>query len=535
MLVEWNENREVSIGMEDRQDQRRRVDWQEVLRESTWLTIAWEWLQTLLARAVDLVLWVTMVFSCYQLIPGAPQAPGGVSTFMFIMQFIALDIGGLSMNRLAQKQGLDRWAYARVVAYILIGITLITISYAGIQHAVSMPADVTGWIEAILVIARSIMTVLYGQAMHSLKEEEETTSRRLEELETEVPGLREQASTVQQQMSSVQSRVSTLQDELDRAGREVSSLREQLDGEKRRSAEMQRELETGHGDTAALRRDLGAATIQVETLQAQLEGKKKELAGLREILESGQDWQESRVRGVVETEQQRVAALQQQLLSEQNVAVGLRKQLNAAVLDSDGLRRQLEAKVQALESFQAGLNGEQQAVVALRQKLGDEQNVVEGLRVELGSMRVEMRALQEGLSAKGQELQRVKDSLDGEIQRVSALTQQLVTEKDRVSTLRQKLDTQRAGQVSTVQNSGQGKVDSKVLQLDTTRRRSGQDADGMLAEQIRLLLLAEPGLSGRAIAARLQCSPTTASRWKQHFEKGGQDSQDPDGIECVNE
>ena len=45
------------------------------LKESTWITASWEWLQKLLGRAVDAVLWTTMIFAGYQLIPGAPPAP----------------------------------------------------------------------------------------------------------------------------------------------------------------------------------------------------------------------------------------------------------------------------------------------------------------------------------------------------------------------------------------------------------------------------------------------------------------------------
>jgi hypothetical protein len=173
--------------MPQQQQQQEELDWKAILRESTWLTAVWEWLQTLLGRAVDLVLWVTMIFSCYQLIPGATQPPASVSTFMFVLQFIALDVGGMSLNRLAQQQGLDRWAYSRVIAYILIGITLITISYAGMEHAVTIDASVTNWIEVLLVIARSVMTVLYGQAIHALKVADQSLRDRLTELETLVP------------------------------------------------------------------------------------------------------------------------------------------------------------------------------------------------------------------------------------------------------------------------------------------------------------------------------------------------------------
>jgi hypothetical protein len=54
--------------------------------------------------------------------------------------------------------------------------------------------------------------------------------------------------------------------------------------------------------------------------------------------------------------------------------------------------------------------------------------------------------------------------------------------------------------------------------LDT--RKNGQEAqDNAIAEQIRSLLKEEPGLSGRAIAARIGCSPTTASAWKKTIEQ----------------
>jgi hypothetical protein len=240
--------------MAQQQQQQEELDWKTILQESTWLTAVWEWLQKLLGRAVDLVLWVTMVFSCYQLIPGAPQPAPSVSTTMFILQFIALDVGGLSLDRLAQQQGLDRFAYSRVIAYILIGITLVTISYAGIEHAVKIDASVTNWIEVLLVIARSVMTVLYGRAIHALKEADRHLRERLAELEELVPTLRSHLSTEQQQvsslrqhLSSVQQQVSSLEHELDSRQYEVDTLRHQLDTGQQQVSSLQQELDTGQG------------------------------------------------------------------------------------------------------------------------------------------------------------------------------------------------------------------------------------------------------------------------------------------------
>ncbi len=434
-------------------------NWQERLKDSSWVTIGWEWLQVLLGRSVDFVLWTTMIFSCYQLIPGPPQAPAGVSTFMFILQFIALDIGGLGLNRLAQQQGLSRWAYARVVAYILIGITLVTISYAGIEHAVTVPLEITGWIEAMLVIARSIMTVLYGQAIHSLKAQEQSMRDHLAELEEQATLQQQQLDSGQQEVSSLRVQLDTLQQQAFSGQQEVSTLRVQLDSEQGKVSSLQEQLDSGQRDTSALRTQLNVAHVEVDTLRAQLDGKKQELESLRETVSSGQEWQESRVRRMLETEQQRVSDLQQQLTDEQNAVVGLRRELNAALVEADRLRTQVEVKQREVEGVQAVLKTEQQ---------------------EASSLRVQLNTLQQQASSSGVQL----DS----------------------------------------PSSGQAKVDTgqrgKVVRLDMSRpRKSGQDAaEHAMAEQVRELLTAEPGLSGRALAARLGCSPTTAAKWKGIIE-----------------
>jgi hypothetical protein len=92
------------------------------LRDSSWVTITWEWLQSLLGRAVDFVLWVTMIFACYQLIPGAPVPPKMLSIWMFVLQFIALDIGGLGLRQLAQRHGLAKDAFTFKIANACIAV-----------------------------------------------------------------------------------------------------------------------------------------------------------------------------------------------------------------------------------------------------------------------------------------------------------------------------------------------------------------------------------------------------------------------------
>ena len=362
--------------------------WKDMLKDSSWVTIAWEWLQSLLGRTVDFILWVTMIFACYQLIPGAPMPAAGVSVFMFVLQFIALDIGGMSLNQIGQRHGLDRWSYTRVVAYVCISVTLVTIIFAGIQHATEVKPDVTKWVEITLVIARSVLTVLYGQAVKAIKTIEQTEDDRVATLEEEVSTLLGQLDTQQKRVSSGQQEASNLRAQLDSKQKEVSRL-----------------------------------SVQLDILQTQLDAKQQELGSIKETFTSGQQWQEQRAQQLLGAEQRRVSTLQEQLDTQQ-------------------------------------------------EKM---------LRVQ---------------------------------QEASNLRLQLMTERAKISTFQEQLDSKKLPAIqhrlSSVQSTG--------VQLDT--RKNGQETqDNEIAERVRSLLKEEPGLSGRAIAARIGCSPTTASTWKKAIEQ----------------
>ena len=229
--------------------QQRPYSWKERLKDSSWVTVAWDWFMTFLGRVVEAALWVTMVFSCYQLIPGAPQPAPIISNTIFIIQFVSLDVGGIGLNKLAQSQGLAQWSYTRIIAYILIGLTLVTVAYAGLQHVVTtIPLQVTSSIEVSLVVARSVMTVLYGQAIHSLKHEIRKTGDTVTEREAEVSSLRVQLDARQQE-------VDTLRERLHSASGEVSALHQALDSKQQEMNSLHGHLDSGqqqHGQGASL-------------------------------------------------------------------------------------------------------------------------------------------------------------------------------------------------------------------------------------------------------------------------------------------
>lgn len=254
----------------------------ERLKDSSWVTLVWEWVKMLLARVVDPALWITMIFSASQLIPGAPKAPG-ISTAMFILQFTALDIGGLGMLQLANQYHLDKHSLAKRVAYALIATTLITMIYAGIEHAMltlqnPIPDGTNSTIEVILVIIRGGLTVLYGPAINSLKALEKQADQHLQDLERDVNDLRRdlkakelEVKQTQGQLASMQKSASNLQVELSNSQEAARVAIEQLQG---KLGVREQELEMMGADQAgiiAIKRELNAAKLQTEDLRIQLE------------------------------------------------------------------------------------------------------------------------------------------------------------------------------------------------------------------------------------------------------------------------
>lgn len=265
----------------------------------------------------------------------------------------------------------------------------------------------------------------------------------------------------------------------------------------------------GHGGM-----DFRTLLRELDTLRGQLDGGRQTVSSLQEQLSSVQqqlstEQQEvSRLRRALDAEQKRASELQVELETGEGDVVRLRRELNAALVEVDTLRTQLEGKQREVEglreTLESGQEGQGSRVSSLQQ-LGEEQAAAAMLRRQLNTALVDAGGLRAKLDAKQREVESVQAKL--------------TTEQREVSTLRQQLDTVQA-------SGGQG----KVVRLDTNRpRKSGQD-ESAIAEQIRELLEKEPGISGRQIAARISCSPTTAAKWKQFFENGGQTS-----TECVNE
>jgi len=65
--------------------------------QSNYITDFWNWLLTLLSKSAELVLFGSILYSSYQLIPGVPMVPPAIDAFLFLVQQAALDIGGMGL------------------------------------------------------------------------------------------------------------------------------------------------------------------------------------------------------------------------------------------------------------------------------------------------------------------------------------------------------------------------------------------------------------------------------------------------------
>jgi hypothetical protein len=137
---------------------------------STYITTSWNWLMTFLTKVAEPFLFLCILYYGYELLPGIQQPSASLDAAVFILQQATLDIGGLGLLKTAQQEGLDRKSLPVRVALTLIGLMIANVVLMMLKKAI--PGFDTSIPEAILLIARAVMCVLYGYAIHSLRKED---------------------------------------------------------------------------------------------------------------------------------------------------------------------------------------------------------------------------------------------------------------------------------------------------------------------------------------------------------------------------
>jgi hypothetical protein len=141
-------------------------------KQSNYITDFWNWFMTLMSKAAEMVLFGTVLYSGYQLLPGVPHVPSPIDAAVFVIQQGALDIGGMGLLKLAKRAKLAKDAFPVRLGMSLVVLMILNVALASIKHTLPMiPSGVFVGIETLLLLARAVVAVLFGHAIYALREE----------------------------------------------------------------------------------------------------------------------------------------------------------------------------------------------------------------------------------------------------------------------------------------------------------------------------------------------------------------------------
>jgi hypothetical protein len=194
--------------------------------QSNYITDFWNWFMTFMSKAAEMVLFGTVLYSGYQLLPGVPHVPVTIDAAVFVIQQGALDIGGMGLLKLAKRAGLPRESFPVRLGATLVVLMILNVALASVKHTLPMiPEGVFVGIETLLLIARAIVAVLFGHAIHALREEysdSTMTVKEASELQQRIEALASELAHVQH---NVQRQLSS---ELTATNRLLSGLSERM-------------------------------------------------------------------------------------------------------------------------------------------------------------------------------------------------------------------------------------------------------------------------------------------------------------------
>lgn len=142
---------------------------------SLWVTGIWSWFLELMGRAAEAILVLSVLYASVKLLP-VVRLPASLDVTVFIAQFVALDVGGLSLSKLAEQAEAahnPRGAtHARWMSRGLLSVLIAGVIVVALEQLFVIPADEKLAIETVLLVARSILAVFYGQIIHRLRGED---------------------------------------------------------------------------------------------------------------------------------------------------------------------------------------------------------------------------------------------------------------------------------------------------------------------------------------------------------------------------
>jgi hypothetical protein len=152
----------------------KRLNWSNLWHgfvKSNYITALWNWFMGLAGKAAEPVLFASVLYSGYQLVPGVPQPTAGINAIAFVTQQAALDVGGMGLIKLTKDEAPEKFRFARATGIALISLMVVNMVVATAGRVFPVPPQVMQITEGILLIIRSVMAVLFGHAIHTLKDD----------------------------------------------------------------------------------------------------------------------------------------------------------------------------------------------------------------------------------------------------------------------------------------------------------------------------------------------------------------------------
>jgi hypothetical protein len=274
---------------------------------------AWQVFLAFTGRAAEIILFICMVFSLLQMLPGLTLW-GWLANCVLITQMITLDIAGFGLNSMAKavRRGGGTAIVAEkaeTTATFLIGIMVLSALSVAIDHMFgtkfSWVHDTVTYLDYGLILTRVVMTVLYGKVIHSLREARQDMQQ---QADTTLADLRADVTRLSKALEDEQAASKKQTEQLEAAHEKtVTELQEQLDGTRTECDQLAKKLSQAQDSLATFSQNgstlqatladvmaerneqattIGALKDELLRVKAALESKNVELSQTAESLAS---------------------------------------------------------------------------------------------------------------------------------------------------------------------------------------------------------------------------------------------------------
>lgn len=284
--------------------------WDHAIKKSEMISNGFEVFKAWLARFAEWILFFCLIANIIEIFPLPDPFASYFGNIVLGVQVVTLDVAGFglaSMGASAARRGdIDSAKKASRMGWTLIGIMMLTVGLVAVSVIAPTTKSDIDVIQKGLMLARVLVTVLYGHVVHSLRVSNSEYEHRVQQLEKNVSSAERELAAKQKELSNVQQHLSNQGVQLDTLRQEIGQLTGQLNLKEQELSNFQNVLDTGHDFQASrvsileqeitrehavqagLRHDLFTAKTELDTVQLALESSQQMVSNLRKELSSVQ-------------------------------------------------------------------------------------------------------------------------------------------------------------------------------------------------------------------------------------------------------